>query len=364
MAQNLARTLCTEEDKVNCPFYFKNGACRYGDHCIRRHLKPTKTVTLLFPHMYQNSPKEIAISEGNPVPPHDIKEAIQKFEDFYQEVFLELATFGEIEEMHVCDNIVNHLIGNVLVKFVSEDDSENCKKNITGRTYCSRLVVPEYSPVTDFKDGRCRQFESGACKRGGNCNFMHMKVVSKDLLKACYKQMYKENPQYKERWKEEKKKINDAVHVTKEKDRSRRRESSSSRKGSHSPVQDRRGSVRDKNIDISHIKEEDVKDDRHQRTKDQNSSHAKEEKTFEDRHRRAKDVHVSRTREETDSEDRHRFKRHDRDERPRISHRSSKDDNHGRRSRRHEDERSRRREDHIRHKINKPDAQDIKKENS
>ena len=35
--------------------------------------------------------------------------------------------------------------------------------------------------------------------RGGFCNFMHMKIVRNELFKALTKQMYKENPQYKER---------------------------------------------------------------------------------------------------------------------------------------------------------------------
>ena len=68
MAETLARFFCTEEDKENCPFYFKNGACRYGEKCTRRHLKPSKSPTLLFPRMYQNPPIAIALAEGNPVP--------------------------------------------------------------------------------------------------------------------------------------------------------------------------------------------------------------------------------------------------------------------------------------------------------
>jgi len=34
-AEHLARIHGTEEDKVNCPFYFKIGACRHGDKCSR-----------------------------------------------------------------------------------------------------------------------------------------------------------------------------------------------------------------------------------------------------------------------------------------------------------------------------------------
>lgn len=77
-----------------------------------------------------------------------MREAIDHFENFFSEVFLELANFGEIEEMHVCDNIGDHLIGNTYVKFISEDDAENVKKNISGRYYAGKLIIPEYSPVT------------------------------------------------------------------------------------------------------------------------------------------------------------------------------------------------------------------------
>lgn len=77
-----------------------------------------------------------------------MREAIDHFENFYAEVFLELGAFGEIEEMHCADNIGDHLVGNVYVKFVSEDDAESVKKNISGRYYSGKLIIPEYSPVT------------------------------------------------------------------------------------------------------------------------------------------------------------------------------------------------------------------------
>ena len=40
MAKRLAEKIGTEDDKVNCPFYFKTGACRHGDGCTRLHHKP------------------------------------------------------------------------------------------------------------------------------------------------------------------------------------------------------------------------------------------------------------------------------------------------------------------------------------
>lgn len=44
-------------------------------------------------------------------------EAIDHFEAFYEEVFMEMAKFGEIDEMVVADNIGDHMIGNIYIKY-------------------------------------------------------------------------------------------------------------------------------------------------------------------------------------------------------------------------------------------------------
>ena len=42
------------------------------------------------------------------------------FDDFFEDVFLELSEkYGELEEMHICDNLGDHLIGNVGAPFSS-----------------------------------------------------------------------------------------------------------------------------------------------------------------------------------------------------------------------------------------------------
>jgi hypothetical protein len=51
-AEHLARIHGTEEDKVNCPFYFKIGACRHGEKCSRQHHKPPFSQTIIVPHMW------------------------------------------------------------------------------------------------------------------------------------------------------------------------------------------------------------------------------------------------------------------------------------------------------------------------
>jgi len=47
-----------------------------------------------------------------------------------------------------------------------------------------RPLYAELSPVTDFREACCRQNENGECNRGGFCNFMHLRLASKELVSA------------------------------------------------------------------------------------------------------------------------------------------------------------------------------------
>jgi splicing factor U2AF subunit len=75
----------------------------------------------LFPHLYENPPAAVAFADGLNVPSEALVEAVNHFEDFYEEFFSEMAKFGEIEEICVADNIGDHMIGNVYAKLVAED---------------------------------------------------------------------------------------------------------------------------------------------------------------------------------------------------------------------------------------------------
>ncbi|OAO15174.1 splicing factor U2AF 35 kDa subunit [Blastocystis sp. ATCC 50177/Nand II] len=183
MADHLVRVYGTEDDRVNCPFYFKIGACRHGDRCTRKHNRPSFSQTILIKQMYHN-PK------ANPMPgdPEHNRQVIQnEFDKFYEEVFDELSSsYGPIEELHVCDNVCEHMLGNVYVKFEDEEDAEKALKGLSGRYFAGRPLAVEYSPVTDFREARCRQHEEGQCTRGGYCNFMHLMTPSQAVFYRCF----------------------------------------------------------------------------------------------------------------------------------------------------------------------------------
>ena len=97
MANYLASIFGTEQDKVNCSFYYKIGACRHGDRCSRKHVKPSYSQTILLPNMYQNpayDPKNKMDAQG--LQAH--------FDAFYEDFWCEMCKYGEIEEVVVCDN--------------------------------------------------------------------------------------------------------------------------------------------------------------------------------------------------------------------------------------------------------------------
>ncbi|RUP42809.1 hypothetical protein BC936DRAFT_138053 [Jimgerdemannia flammicorona] len=133
MAEYLASIYGTEKDKVNCSFYFKIGACRHGDRCSRKHVKPTFSQTILLSNLYQN-------------PAHDptctlsADQLQEHFDRFYEDIFVELAKYGEIEEMCVCDNVGDHLVGNVYCQYRYEENAGEAVEELNKRFYAGRLI--------------------------------------------------------------------------------------------------------------------------------------------------------------------------------------------------------------------------------
>ena len=120
MANYLASIFGTEQDKVNCTspflpsplplpvpphlltartgsFYYKIGACRHGDRCSRKHVKPSYSQTILLPNLYQNP----AFDPKNKMNPSQLQ---NHFDAFYEDFFCEMCKYGEVEEVVVCDN--------------------------------------------------------------------------------------------------------------------------------------------------------------------------------------------------------------------------------------------------------------------
>jgi len=228
MAEHLASIFGTEKDRVNCPFYFKIGACRHGDRCSRLHNKPTISQTLLLTNMYQNPALSAPPGPDGLPQPVDPKAAQEHFEDFYEDVFEELAYYGELENLNVCDNLADHMVGNVYAKFADEEAAAKALQALQGRFYAGRPILAEFSPVTDFREATCRQFEENTCARGGYCNFMHLKNISRELRKQLFGRYRRRSP--RRRRERSRSRSRDRRRRSRSRDKRRPRESSRERR--------------------------------------------------------------------------------------------------------------------------------------
>lgn len=231
MAEQLARIFGTEEDRVNCPMYTKVGSCKNGDQCNRQHCRPTMSQTLLLSHMYPNTPEALAIANDEPWDEDMYDRAQAHFEAFYTEVYLELANFGEIEDVVVVDNVGDHMIGNLYVKYYHEESAERALTQLSGRFYSGKLIQAEYSTVTDFRGARCRAFHETRCSRGGYCNFVHLKHVPKAVKRLIVREMYETHTEYLKKSRKDKR----------DRSRSRRRRDRDDRGDRRDRDRDRRG---------------------------------------------------------------------------------------------------------------------------
>ncbi|KAM1262678.1 hypothetical protein ACFX13_028446 [Malus domestica] len=133
--------------------------------------------------------------QGQALDPRKIQD---NFEDFYEDLFEELSKYGQIESLDICDNLADHMVGNVYVRFREEEHAQAALQNFTGRFYAGRPIIVDFSPVTDFREATCRQYEENVCNRGGYCNFMHLKKISRELRRRLFgrnKRRHSRSPQ-------------------------------------------------------------------------------------------------------------------------------------------------------------------------
>ncbi|CAD2222978.1 splicing factor U2AF 35 kDa subunit [Angomonas deanei] len=185
-----------------CLFFSRMGACRHGDNCVKLHLRPTTSPTVLCPMLYPNPLAIEYVKDANLDVTFDKKYLKRHFERFYKQVWRTFMEFGRIAELRVVSNLGEHLLGNVYIRFEDPAGPEVAAR-IVSELYKKKLrdviVLPELSPVTNFADACCKEDLEGACNRGSQCNYLHIMKVSRKLLEK----LTKEQDKY---WKDKEKK--------------------------------------------------------------------------------------------------------------------------------------------------------------
>jgi len=160
-------TYGTEHDPVNCSFFLRIGACRHGENCPKKHTWPAFSQVIMFEHLWI-APKKVLAKK---------RLRDEHYENFCEDLVEECMKYGEIEEVLTYSNMGDHMIGNTFVRFADEDQAAACLSSTQGRYYAGRKVTCKFSPVVDFDNARCRDYQSNDCKRGQFCNFAHFMPV-------------------------------------------------------------------------------------------------------------------------------------------------------------------------------------------
>lgn len=163
------------DDKSVCSFYQKIGACRHGEKCSRRHIRPTESKTVLLANLYQN-PKVQDDADGMTE-----AQTAGSFDHFYADIFKRLAQEGVVDQVVVCENENFHLSGNVYVRFNSTESAAKAVMLLNLEWYEGKPVYCELSPVTSFHEANCRAHDTNTCTRGDHCNFMHVRKPTLEL---------------------------------------------------------------------------------------------------------------------------------------------------------------------------------------
>ncbi|RKP32439.1 hypothetical protein METBISCDRAFT_8673, partial [Metschnikowia bicuspidata] len=157
-----------------CTFYHKIGACRHGDKCSRRHVRPTESKSILLANLYQDPRR--ADPKAEPM-------LDEKFDRFYTDVFLKVAGLGEVDSIVVCENENFHLTGNVYVRFRTMAMASDAMMALNQEWFGGRPVYCDLLPVANFHEANCRAHDTNSCTRGGLCNFMHVRRPSNEMRK-------------------------------------------------------------------------------------------------------------------------------------------------------------------------------------
>ena len=128
---------------------------------FRIHNKPAFSQTVVLQNLYINPQNSAKSADGAHLTSVTDEEMQEHYDNFFEDCFMEAEDkYGEVEEMNVCDNLGDHLVGNVYIKFRREEDADRAVKDLNNRWFGGRPIYAELSPVTDFREACCRQVGS------------------------------------------------------------------------------------------------------------------------------------------------------------------------------------------------------------
>lgn len=122
--------------------------------------------------MIQNFYNHILL-DNNTNSPEQIMELKTSFEDFYEDILAEFEKFGEIENIFVCFNKVQHLKGNVYVEYKEQKNAIIAFQKLYGRFYDGKMLIVEFASIHSWSTALCDIELNGICTNI-LCMYLHV----------------------------------------------------------------------------------------------------------------------------------------------------------------------------------------------
>lgn len=158
----------SQPNSNECQFFYKVGACRHYERCIRAHTLPSRSTVLMIESIIPSSADQDE----------------EKYLNTIRELFIEIALIKPIKEIVVSANTSLHLQGCILVSFNSFKDAETVLTKINSRYFAGKPVVAHYLPSGQISYSLCREGDS--CRRTLDCSYVHPKELPTSFWKELF----------------------------------------------------------------------------------------------------------------------------------------------------------------------------------
>lgn len=114
----------------------------------------------------------------------DLDFTVYRFDMVFRGLFAEMAKFGKIIDMVMCDNLFGPLRGSLFVVYSDIKSGEKCRKLMNNRLYDGKVVKPIIIAQESLDNLLCQPFLKGNCKSNhsshpdSNCEQVHQKYVT------------------------------------------------------------------------------------------------------------------------------------------------------------------------------------------
>lgn len=141
-----------------CEFFTKTGCCRHWNVCKKLHIEPEISKVIVLKGINRSS-MDVRLNE----------------QEVFDDIYLGVSQYGELEDFILCRNLSPHLRGNVYIKYKNINDSSKALKSLNQRRFGGYKVKASFISLNDIRNSQCSQYRDfGYCERGAVCNFIHI----------------------------------------------------------------------------------------------------------------------------------------------------------------------------------------------